>query len=67
MTLIIYSWGMVDNYPFHLFNGFPNLYGFSGLDRKSVEREEPNWKEKLFNDPNNFQRFRVLMRYDSIY
>ena len=22
MTLIIYSWGMVDNYPFHLFNGF---------------------------------------------
>ena len=64
MTLIIYSWGMVDNYPFHLFNGFPNLYGFSGLDRRSVEREKPNWKKKLLNDSNT--RFVLNWRSKSL-
>ena len=55
---------MVDNYPFHLFNGFPNLYGFSGLDRRSVEREKPNWKKKLLNDPNT--RFVLNWRSKSL-
>ena len=55
---------MVENYPFHLFNGFPNLYGFSGLDRRSVEREKPNWKKKLLNDPNT--RFVLNWRSKSL-
>ena len=55
---------MSHRYPFHLFKGHPNPYGFSGINRNADIREDKNWKRRLFDDPST--KFLLYWRSKSL-